>query len=108
MDGRYRYTPRRETPAPLIPMRARLDYVCGLLRRLKSPSDIPRVCNLTGRHRVGQICHGDDLQQAPRNPKYTLPLNRRVVLHYAVDCGIENSTGTGGAHAVDIQMHASP
>jgi hypothetical protein len=89
-------------------MRARLDYVCGLLRRLKSPSDIPRVCNLTGRHRVGQICHGDDLQQAPCNPKYTLPHNRQVVSCYAVDRGIDNSTVTSGAHAVDTQMHASP
>jgi hypothetical protein len=89
-------------------MRVQLDYVRGMLRRLKSPSDIPRVCNLTGRHRVGQICQGDDLQQAPRNPKYTLPHNQHVVLCYAVDRGIDNLTITGDAHAADIQMRASP
>jgi hypothetical protein len=108
MDGRYRYTPQRETPAPPIPTWVRLDYVRGMLQQLKSPSNIPRVCNLTGRHRVGQICHGDDLQQAPCNPKYTLPHNRQVVLRYAVDRGIDNSTVTGGTHTVDIQMRASP
>jgi hypothetical protein len=89
-------------------MRAWLDYVRGMLQQPKSPSNILRVCNLTGRHKVGQLCHGDDLQQAPRNPKYTLPHNWQVVSRYTVDRGVDNSTVTGGAHAVDIQMRASP
>ncbi len=56
---------------------------------------------------MGQFCHGDDLHQATCNPEYTL-LHDRVISLYAVDCRFDNPTAIVDAHAVDIQMHASP
>jgi hypothetical protein len=48
------------------------------------------------------------VHQAPCTPEYTLPHNWRVISRYVVDCRFDNPTATGDAHAVDIQMHASP
>ncbi len=89
-------------------MQAQFNHLRWVLRWLKPPSDSLRVCYLPGCHRLGQLCHGDDLHQAPCNPEYTFPHNRRVISRYVVDCRFDNLTATGDAHTVDVQMRASP